>query len=82
MAPFSSAETPIEAEAAARDIVPFHGEHQAGIITAAQDRLHFAAFDLITESRAALVSLLSDWTTAAEAMTAGLETGTTGATGP
>ena len=26
--------------------VPFYGEHQAGIATPAQDRLHFAAFDL------------------------------------
>jgi deferrochelatase/peroxidase EfeB len=26
--------------------VPFHGVHQAGIATAAQDRLHFAAFDV------------------------------------
>ncbi|HEY7207160.1 MAG TPA: twin-arginine translocation signal domain-containing protein, partial [Gaiellaceae bacterium] len=26
--------------------VPFHGEHQAGIATPAQDRLHFAAFDV------------------------------------
>ena len=27
--------------------VPFYGEHQAGIDTPAQDRLHFAAFDLV-----------------------------------
>ena len=27
--------------------VPFYGEHQAGIATPAQDRLHFAAFDLV-----------------------------------
>ena len=26
--------------------IPFHGDHQAGIATAAQDRLHFAAFDV------------------------------------
>ena len=26
--------------------VEFYGEHQAGIATPAQDRLHFAAFDL------------------------------------
>ncbi|MFZ1410643.1 MAG: hypothetical protein WAS07_04240, partial [Micropruina sp.] len=25
---------------------PFEGAHQAGIVTPAQDRLHFAAFDL------------------------------------
>jgi deferrochelatase/peroxidase EfeB len=62
-------------------VVPFHGEHQAGITTPAQDRLHFAAFDLMTEDRAALVRLLKDWTAAAEAMTQGHETGRTGATG-
>ena len=28
---------------------PFHGEHQAGIVTPAQDRLHFAAFDVTTD---------------------------------
>ena len=27
---------------------PFHGAHQAGIVTPAQDRLHFAAFDVTT----------------------------------
>ena len=36
---------------------PFRGVHQAGITTPAQDRLHFAAFDVITEDRAALVDL-------------------------
>ncbi len=51
--------------------VPFHGEHQAGIDTAAQDRLHFAAFDLVTNSRAELRELLRAWSLAAAEMTAG-----------
>jgi deferrochelatase/peroxidase EfeB len=51
--------------------VPFYGEHQAGIDTAAQDRLHFAAFDLVTNSRAELRELLREWTRAAAEMTAG-----------
>ncbi|OKJ42764.1 iron uptake transporter deferrochelatase/peroxidase subunit [Streptomyces sp. CB01580] len=51
--------------------VPFHGAHQAGIATAVQDRLHFAAFDVTTKDRAELVSLLKEWTRAAERMTAG-----------
>ena len=51
---------------------PFYGEHQAGILTPVQDRLHFAAFDVITDSRAELVQLLKDWTTAAARMTQGL----------
>ena len=61
------------------DTIPFHGDHQAGIITPAQDRLHMAAFDVATEDRAALIRLLKDWTAAAEAMTAGRSTGATGA---
>lgn len=51
--------------------VPFHGEHQAGIATAVPDRLHFAAFDVTTRDRAALVQLLKDWTAAAARMTQG-----------
>ncbi|MFG2309682.1 iron uptake transporter deferrochelatase/peroxidase subunit [Streptomyces sp. NPDC048566] len=51
--------------------VPFHGAHQAGIATAVQDRLHFAAFDVKTDDREAFVRLLKDWTRAASRMTAG-----------
>lgn len=51
--------------------VAFHGAHQAGIATAVQDRLHFAAFDVTTKDRAELISLLKEWTRAAERMTAG-----------
>lgn len=60
-------------------VVPFFGEHQAGITTPAQDRLHMAAFDVTTEDRKELIKLLKDWTAAAEAMTAGRSTGATGA---
>ena len=52
-------------------VVPFHGEHQAGILTAQQDRLHFAAFDLTTNKLADVRELLRAWTAAAAAMTAG-----------
>ena len=52
--------------------VAFHCEHQAGIATAAQDRLHFAAFDVEDGLRAAdLRDLLREWSRAAERMTAG-----------
>jgi deferrochelatase/peroxidase EfeB len=51
--------------------VPFFGAHQAGIDTPAQDRLHFAAFDLLTESQAELRELLREWTRAAAEMSAG-----------
>jgi deferrochelatase/peroxidase EfeB len=60
-----------EASAEGTGNVPFHGEHQAGIATPAQDRLHFAAFDLLTEDRAALRELLREWSRAAAEMSAG-----------
>ncbi|MGC5035429.1 iron uptake transporter deferrochelatase/peroxidase subunit [Streptomyces sp. DT190] len=56
---------------AAGTAIPFHGTHQAGIATPVQDRLHFAAFDVTTQDRQALVQLLKDWTEAARRMTAG-----------
>ena len=59
---------------------PFYGEHQAGILTPMQDRMHFAAFDVITDSREELVQLLKDWTTAAARMTQGLPAGELGPT--
>jgi deferrochelatase/peroxidase EfeB len=63
------------------DAIPFYGEHQAGITTAAQDRLHFVAFDVVTKSRDRLVELLKEWTFAAARMTAGRDAGTVGAVG-
>ncbi len=51
--------------------VPFWGEHQAGIATAAQDRLHFAAFDLTATGRQDVVDLLRAWSQAASRMCAG-----------
>ena len=57
---------------------PFRGEHQAGIVTPAQDRLHFAAFDVTTDDRDELIDLLQQWTEAAERMTAGEPAGPVG----
>lgn len=62
------------------DAFSFRGKHQAGITTPAQDRLHFAAFDVITGSRAQLVALLKAWTEAADRMTRGLPAGEIGPT--
>jgi deferrochelatase/peroxidase EfeB len=75
----ASTEDVTATSAAVDDVVPFHGAYQAGITTPVQDRLHFAAFDLTTDDRDELISLLRDWTAAAEAMTAGREVGTYGA---
>ncbi len=49
----------------------FYGPHQAGIVTPAQDRLHFAAFDVTTTSRDELSRLLRAWTVAAAQLTRG-----------
>ncbi|CAN5180585.1 iron uptake transporter deferrochelatase/peroxidase subunit [soil metagenome] len=59
---------------------PFFGEHQAGIVTPAQDRLHFAAFDMADDAtRADLEELLADWTYAAARLTQGLDVSESGA---
>jgi len=59
---------------------PFFGAHQAGIVTPAQDRLHFAAFDVSsTLDRAGLIELLTEWTAAAARLTQGLEVAEGGA---
>jgi deferrochelatase/peroxidase EfeB len=60
-----------EASASGTGSVPFYGEHQAGIDTPAQDRLHFAAFDLQTEDPAELRELMREWSRAAAEMTGG-----------
>lgn len=57
------------------DAVPFHGAHQAGIATPAQDRLAFGAFDLTDERPEALRDLLRAWTRAAELLCAGRPAG-------
>jgi len=72
---------PDEMEAAAHGVVAFRGEHQAGIVTPAQDRMHFVAFDVTTTDRAQLMAMLKTWTDMAERMTAGLEATEDGATG-
>jgi deferrochelatase/peroxidase EfeB len=67
------------AASAATASVPFHGVHQAGITTPAQERLHFAAFDVTATRREDLIRLLRDWTAAAARMTAGHDAGPVGA---
>jgi deferrochelatase/peroxidase EfeB len=61
--------------------VPFRGERQAGIVTAAQDRMHFATFDVTTDSTSDVVSMLQQWTAMAERMTVGEEAVKNGAIG-
>lgn len=64
-----------EGEPNGSGLVPFHGDHQAGITTPAQDRLAFGAFDLVGDDPAAVRELLRAWTAAAARMTAALPAG-------
>jgi deferrochelatase/peroxidase EfeB len=68
----------LQPTAAASRSFEFRGTHQAGIVTPVQDRLHFAAFDVTTDDRDALVALLRLWTEAAERMTRGEPAGEIG----
>ena len=54
-----------------KDAVPFYGEHQPGITTEVQDRMHFAAFNLTTTDPDEVKSLLKKWTEAARKLMAG-----------
>jgi deferrochelatase/peroxidase EfeB len=65
-------ETDSDEPSAADQTVPFYGRHQAGIVTPAQDRLHFAAFDVEDGLRGDDVrALMQTWSRAAERMTTG-----------
>ncbi|HEY1615168.1 MAG TPA: iron uptake transporter deferrochelatase/peroxidase subunit [Rhizomicrobium sp.] len=52
-------------------IEPFHGLHQAGILTAPQHQTYFAAFDIITDKPDAVRTILRNWTAAAEQLSRG-----------
>src|SRR5919112_4341428 len=49
----------------------FYGEHQAGISTPQQDRLHFASLDLTVSKAAEVRDLMRAWSEAAAKMCAG-----------
>jgi deferrochelatase/peroxidase EfeB len=57
--------------------VPFYGRHQAGIATPVQDRLAFAAFDVVTDDLDALRAMLGAWAAAGARLTAGQAVGAT-----
>jgi deferrochelatase/peroxidase EfeB len=73
----ASSSAPVELQSP----VPFRGERQAGIITAAQDRMHFCSFDVTTDDREEVVAMLKQWTDMAERMTLAEEAVKSGAVG-
>ncbi|MCW2553007.1 MAG: Iron-dependent peroxidase [Mycobacterium sp.] len=68
-------------DAELQNAVPFRGERQAGIITAAQDRMHFCSFDVTTDDREEVVAMLKQWTDMAERLTQAEEAIKDGAVG-
>ncbi len=71
----TSAAATLSAASQSSSVVPFHGIHQAGIVTPAQSRLLFASFDVLTDDSTQLVELLQAWTRASRRMTAGRPVG-------
>ncbi|MGV9545909.1 Dyp-type peroxidase [Nocardia beijingensis] len=53
------------------DLEPFHGPHQAGIVTPAQTHALFLSVDIVRPDRGALRELLAGWTAVAAAATTG-----------
>jgi len=68
-------EAAAQATPQASDTVSMFGEHQAGIATPVQDRMHTAAFDLTTTKASDVVALLKEWSSAIGYMTQGLPVG-------
>lgn len=60
-------------------VVPFRGDHQAGVTTAQQEHLQIVAFTVLTGDREELRDMLSTWTAIAERMTRGDQTTEVGA---
>ncbi len=58
----------------------YYGAHQAGILTPAQDRMHFAAFDLDpSATRERVITLLQRWSAASARLVKGLDVTESGA---
>jgi deferrochelatase/peroxidase EfeB len=66
-----------DAEHPSARAIAFYGQHQAGIATPSQDRLAFAAFDVVTSDVQALKSMLGRWAAAASLMAEGKLVGPT-----
>jgi deferrochelatase/peroxidase EfeB len=58
-----------------RQIEPFYGAHQGGVVTPQQSHSYVAAFDLKTDKREEVIALLREWTQAAARMTQGKAAG-------
>ncbi|MGE6257255.1 iron uptake transporter deferrochelatase/peroxidase subunit [Heyndrickxia sporothermodurans] len=59
------------------EIVPFHGKHQAGVVTPVQNNIYFVSMDVTVSSKNELKQLFKDWTEAVSHMTSGNPVGET-----
>jgi deferrochelatase/peroxidase EfeB len=66
-----AAQQAVAAQGGVDVVLPFYGAHQNGIALPMQTHAYFAAFDLVTEKREEVASLLRTWTSAAARLTEG-----------
>ncbi|HET7628574.1 MAG TPA: iron uptake transporter deferrochelatase/peroxidase subunit [Bacillales bacterium] len=59
-------------ETTADAVVPFYGNHQAGIITPQQTYVYLAGFDIVSDKRSDVIALLKQWTRSAEQWSKGI----------
>lgn len=52
-------------------IVPFYGKHQAGITTAHQTYVYFAALDVTAKEKSDIITLFRNWTSLTQMLTSG-----------
>ena len=67
------AQADVPANSPVREVEPFYGAHQAGIVTPAQANTYIATFDLTATKRADVETLLRRWTEAAAALSEGAQ---------
>jgi deferrochelatase/peroxidase EfeB len=71
-----AAKPAVASAGAAQDgVIPFHGRHQAGIITPMQDFICMGAFDLTASALTEVRELFQSWTKAAARLAAGQSVG-------
>jgi deferrochelatase/peroxidase EfeB len=53
------------------EAIPFHGSHQAGVVTPQQTYCYFVSFDVLTNDKKELIKLFKKWTTHSDQLSRG-----------